>query len=202
MLLSFDDRHPQPRKIQRIVELLRDGEIISYPTDTGYGLGCDMNQKKAVEKLFLITQRPKNKPGALLAKEFKQVSEYCYIGDVAYRVARRVLPGPYTLILEASKAVPRHLQGKRKEVGIRIPDHPIILAVLEDFGTPLLNVTANDHLGQYLDDPLLIEQRYGKHLGAVVDAGLIPENPSTIVDLTGSIPEVLRLGVGDPEVFF
>ncbi len=202
MLLVLNEHHPQPRKLQRAMEILQEGEILCYPTDTGYGLGCDMNQRKAVEKLYRITNRPKNKPGALLASSFKQVSQYCYIGDIAYRVAKRVLPGPYTLILQATKEVPRHLQGKRKEVGIRIPDHPVILGILELMGTPLLNVTANDLSGQYIDDPREIEDLYGKLIGAVIDAEILPENPSTIVDLTTATPEVLRLGVGDPGVFF
>ncbi|MEM1008990.1 MAG: L-threonylcarbamoyladenylate synthase [Myxococcota bacterium] len=202
MRLTLHPEYPQPRKLEQVVDFIRRGEVVAYPTDTGYALGCDMNQRKAVEHLFRFTQRPKNKPGTLLSANFKQVSQFCYISDHAYRVVRRVLPGPYTLILEATKAVPRHLRGKRKEVGIRIPDNPVALALLEQWGSPFLNVTAYNFSEQYLDDPLDIERFYGKQLGCIVDVDLVTEKPSTIVDLTQNPPEVLREGTGDPEVFF
>lgn len=201
MLLALNPHHPQPRKLQKAVDLIRAGEIVVYPTDTGYGMGCDPFQLKTVERMFRLLNRPKNKPAALLCSSFKQVAQYCVIGDSAYRTARRIFPGPYTLILRATKQVPRPLQGKRKEVGIRVPDHNVILHLLELHDGPLLNLSVVDSEGVYLDDPIEIEQRWGKHLGCVIDADLIPEDPSTVVDWTGREAEVLRVGQGDPEIF-
>jgi len=201
MLLVFNDHHPQPRKIQKVADLIRQGNLICYPTDTGYGIGCDPFQRKTVEKLFRLSGRPKNKPASLLVANFKQMAQYGYINDRAYRVAKRVIPGPYTLILKATKQVPRPLHGKRREVGVRVPDHPVILALLEELEEPLLNVTASNFDREYLDDPHEIDDIWGKQLGAVIDSGIIQENPSTVIDFSSGEPEVLRVGQGDPDVF-
>lgn len=202
MLLVIDPGYPQPRKLQKAVDLLKAGMLVCYPTDTGYGIGCDPHQHRAVEALVgLWPFRSEKKPGSLLACDFKQISRYCYIGDQAFRVAKRTMPGPYTLILEATKEVPRTLHGKRKEVGIRIPDHPIALGLLELMGSPILNITAQDHRGEYLDDPHAIDSIFEGKLAAVIDCDIVPENPSTVIDLTGPQPEVLRVGAGDPDVF-
>ena len=201
MLLALNPNHPQPRKLQKAIDLLKAGQIIVYPTDTGYGMGCDPFQIKTVERMFKLLNRPKSKPAALLCSSFKQVAQYCVISDSAYRVARRIFPGPYTLILKATKQVPRPLQGKRKQVGIRVPDHNVILRLLEMLESPLLNLSVVDSEGNYFDDPIEIDKTWGKHLGAVIDADLIPENPSTVVDWTGQEAEILRVGQGDPEIF-
>lgn len=201
MLLVIHPEHPAPRKISKVADLLRRGEIIAYPTDTGYGLGCDPFQRKTVERMFRILNLPDKKRASLLCSDFKQIAKYGYISDTAYRTARRIFPGPYTLILQATKAIPRPLHGKRKEVGIRVPDSPIVLAILEELGAPLLNVTVRDTHGEYMDDPHEIEATYRKHIGAVIDADLVAENPSTVVDLTSDYPEVIRVGQGDPSIF-
>jgi len=130
------------------------------------------------------------------------VAPYAHISDAAYRTARRALPGPYTLILKATKQVPRPLRGKRKEVGIRVPDHQVVLQLVETLGLPLLNVTVHDTFGEYIDDPHEIDRMWGKQLGAVIDAELLPEAPSTVIDFTGRYPELLREGEGDPDLFF
>lgn len=201
MLLVLNPEHPQPRKLQKAAELLRQGEILVYPTDTGYGIGCDPFQRKVVERMFRLLSRPTSKPAALLCSDFKQVAIYGHISDSAYRVGRRIFPGPYTLILKATKQIPRPLQGKRKEVGIRVPNHAVTLQLIEAFENPILNLTVTDGQGNYLDDPREVEDLWGKQLGAVIDCDLIPEDPSTVVDLTGREPEILRVGQGDPEVF-
>ncbi len=202
MLLLMNIDHPQPRKIAKAAELIRAGEILCYPTDTGYGLGCDPHQLKTVEKLFRMGNRSKEKPASLLCSNFKQIAQYAYIDDTSFRVAKRVLPGPYTLILKATKVVARRLHGKRKEVGIRYPNHPVVLALIEELGTPILNITARAPDGHYLDDPHEIDRIWGKQLGAVIGGDLLPKSPSTVIDLTGDEPEILRVGQGDPDVFF
>jgi tRNA threonylcarbamoyl adenosine modification protein (Sua5/YciO/YrdC/YwlC family) len=201
MLLSIHPQHPQPRKIEKVIEIVSKGDIIAYPTDTGYGIGCDPFNRKTVERLFRLLSIPENKLASLLCADFKQLARYGYIGDMAYRVARRIFPGPYTLILQATKEVPRPLHGKRKEVGIRVPDHPITLAILQLLGGPILNLTARDLEGCYIDDPLEIERIYRHQIGAIIDGDLIPENPSTVVDLTGPEPDIIRVGQGSPDIF-
>lgn len=201
MLLVLNIDHPQPHKIAKAAELIRKGEILCYPTDTGYGLGCDPHQLKSVERLFRMRNRPKKKPASLLFADFKQLAQYAHIGNQGFRAAKHALPGPYTLILQAGKQVARKLHGKRREVGARMPDHPVVIALLEHLGMPLLNVTARDSLGSYLGDPHDIERMLGKQLGAVIDGGIIPENPSTVIDMTSETAEVLRVGQGDPDAF-
>lgn len=201
MLLSIHPEHPQPRKVARAADLIRDGQILAYPTDTGYGLGCDPFQRKTVERLFRLLSLPDRKRASLLCKDFKQMAVYGYISDFVYRKARKVFPGPYTLIVEATKAIPKPLRGKRREVGIRVPNQNVLLALLEELDSPILNVTARDFQGEYLDDPHEIESVYRKSLGAVIDGDLLPESSSTVIDLTGDYPEVVRLGQGDPDIF-
>lgn len=201
MLLVVHPEHPQPRKIDKVVDLIQAGGIVAYPTDTGYGFGCDPFQRKSVQRMFQLLNLSEKKLAALLCSDFKQVARYGYINDSCYRIARRIFPGPYTLILKATKEVPRPLHGKRKEVGIRVPNHPITLAILEALDGPILNLTARDHHGEYLDDPHEIESIYRKHLGAVIDGDLVVESPSTVVDLTGHEPEIIRVGQGDPSIF-
>ncbi len=201
MLLIMEEKHPQPRKVKKIVEAIQRGEIVAYPTDTGYGIGCDPYKAKTVEKMFKALNIPEKKLASLLCANFKQLAKLGYISDWAYRIAKRIFPGPYTLILEATKEVPRTLRGKRKEVGIRVPNHPVILAILEELGGPILNLTARSPQGEYLEDPREIERIYRKQIAIVADCGLIPENPSTVVDLTGDEPIIIREGQGDPELF-
>lgn len=201
MLLVIHPEHPEPRKIEHAASLIRDGHILAYPTDTGYGFGCDPFQRKAVERMFWMLSLPDNKLASFLCADFKQLAQYGYISDHVYRVARRIFPGPYTLILEATKEIPKTLRGKRKEVGIRVPNHPIPLALITALEVPLLNVSARDLQGDYLDDPHQIDEIYRKQLGAVIDGDLLPENPSTVIDLTGDSPQVIRVGQGDPDVF-
>ncbi|TNE48244.1 MAG: threonylcarbamoyl-AMP synthase [Deltaproteobacteria bacterium] len=201
MLLSVHPEYPQMRKIVRAAQYLKDGEIVAYPTDTGYGLGCDPFQRKTVERMFRLLNLPDTKYASLLCKDFKQMAVYGYISDYVYRKARKVFPGPYTLIVEATKAIPKPLRGKRREVGIRVPNNNVTLALIEELEGPILNVTARDFQGEYMDDPHVIESVYRKSLGAVVDCDLIPESSSTVMDLTGEFPEVVRLGQGDPDIF-
>jgi tRNA threonylcarbamoyl adenosine modification protein (Sua5/YciO/YrdC/YwlC family) len=187
--------------LKRAAEILAKGGLLCYPTETGYGIGCDMYQRKTVERLFRLTNRPKNKPASLLCKDFKQVSQFGYINNVYFRIARRIFPGPYTLVLEATKEVPRHLHGKRREVGIRVPSNPVIMGILEEMENPIMNVAARTFEGEYIDDPHVIEHVWRNELGAVIDCDLLQEDPSTVVDLTGDVAEILREGQGDPNVF-
>ena len=192
---------PSPAKSKRPRNCSEQAKFFVIPRTQDTVWGCDPHQPKAVTQLFRMINRPKNKPASLLCNSFKQVAQYGYIDDQSYRAAKRALPGPYTLILKASKLVARSLHGKQKEVGIRYPDHSVVLALIEALQSPLLNVSARDPNENYLDDPREIEQIWGRHLAAVIDCDLLPESPSTMIDLTQDFPEVLRVGQGDPDAF-
>lgn len=201
MLLFVDSRYPQPRKIRRAADILRSRGLLSYPTDTIYGIGCDPFERKAVEALFAMRNRPNWKPASLLCSDLKMMARYAIMTDEAHRAIRRVIPGPYTFIFRATPDVPRSLTGKRKQVGIRVPDNNIVLSLIEELGAPILNVSARDREGVYLEDPRETERIWGRSLGAVIDGELLPPRESTVIDLTDRHPEVLREGLGDPSLF-
>lgn len=200
MLLSINPDHPEPRKIARAVEALRAGEVIAYPTDTVYGLGCDMTNKKAVDRLYQIKQMPSSHPLAFICPDLSEIAKYAIVDNQTYRVLRRFLPGPYCFVLEATREVPRVLHLKRKTVGIRVPAHEVIRAVVRELGVPVISTTASKNGGEPYVDPSEIDDDF-KGLGLVLDAGGGGVVPTTVVDLTSSPPVVLREGVGEAEPF-
>ncbi len=195
MLLSINPEHPEPRKIRRAVELVEAGEVIAYPTDTAYGLGCDLFNKKAIDRLYQIKPMAKSHQLSFVCPDLSDISRYALVDDCQYRMLRRLLPGPYTFILEATREVPKIVQSKRKTVGIRVPDHPVILALVAELGRPMINTTANIHGGDPFIDPFEIDDEF-HGLGMVLDAGAGGVDLTTIVDLTGGHMEVIREGAG------
>ncbi len=200
MLLSINPDHPEPRKVARAVDALRQGEVIAYPTDTVYGLGCDMTNKKAVDRLYQIKQMPGSHPLAIICPDLSEIAKYAIVDNQAYRILRRFLPGPYCFILEATREVPRVLHLKRKTIGIRIPAHNVITAVVRELGVPVISTTANKPGEDPHVDPSEIDDDF-RGLGLVLDAGGGGIIPTTVVDLTSSPPVVLREGAGDAEAF-
>lgn len=201
MILQINAEHPQPRRIEQICDTLKDGGIVAYPTDTVYGLGCDIFNKQAVEKLRQLIRQIKGddvtaSPLSFICKDLSNISEYAFVDDYAYRTLRRMLPGPYTFVLEATKLVPTVMRNKRKTVGIRVPDSPIPQAIVERLGNPVANSSATDRDGDLIPDPWTIEELYGHAVDLIIDGGYVFPEPSTVLDFSQQPPQLLREGKG------
>ncbi len=200
MILQINEEHPQPRRIDQVIETLTAGGLVAYPTDTVYGIGCDIFNKQAVERLQQlvceIKGESKHSPLSFICKDLSNIAEYAFVSDYAYRSLRRMLPGPYTFVLEATKLVPRVMRNKRKTVGIRVPDTPIPLAMVERLGNPVANSSATDRDGELIPDPWTIEDLYGHAVDLVIDGGYVFPEPSTVIDFSGDYPQLLRQGKG------
>jgi len=194
--------NPQPRLISQAVAVLKKGGVIAYPTDTMYGIGCDIFQQKAVKRVHQIKNRPKHKPFSFMCSCLKNISEYSHVSNTAYRLMRKNLPGPYTFVLPGTKLVPKIMLTKQKTVGIRVPDNPICLAIIEELGNPVLNTSAvtEDHQGLVLDG-FDVAELFGNRVDLILDGGEVYPNPSTVVSLLSDQPEVLREGQGDTTPF-
>jgi tRNA threonylcarbamoyl adenosine modification protein (Sua5/YciO/YrdC/YwlC family) len=196
MLIEINPDHPEPRKIQRAVDALERGEVIAYPTDTVYGLGCDLLNKKAVDRLYQIKGMDRARQLAFICPDLSDIARYAIVENPTYRIMKRLLPGPYCFILEATREVPRLIQSKRKTVGIRIPNHEVILAVARGLGRPVISTTANlPGEDDALIDPDEIDDRF-PGLALILDAGAGGKTPTTVVDLTTSPPTIIREGAG------
>jgi len=180
-----------------VVDLLKQGGVIAYPTDTIYGIGCDIFNKKAIERIYHIKGRDKKKPMSFVCSDLSHISRFAKVSNYAYRVMKRLLPGPYTFVLDASSSVPKLLMPKKKTVGIRIPDNKITLAIVKALGNPIISTSANITGEETISDPFEIELNMGQRLDAVVDGGILAGDPSTVIDLTGDTALLLRRGAGD-----
>ena len=197
MVLSINPQNPQPRLIQQVAEILRQGGVIAYPTDTTYGIGCDIFNKKGVKQIYQIKQRDPRKPFSFICADLSDVANYCQVSNFAFKTMKRQLPGPYTFVLEATRLVPDLLTTRQKTVGIRIPDNRIALAIVRELGHPLVTTSANVSGEEPLHDPEDIDQRLGRMLDAVVDGGMLLGEPSTVISLVDDRVEILRAGSGD-----
>ncbi len=196
MILEIDPARPIPRKIRQIVEALRNGEVVIYPTDTCYGMGADIFNKKAIEKVYMIKGISKNQPFSFICSDLSHISQYARVSDFAYRILKRYLPGPYTFILEGSRQVPKMMLTKRKTVGIRIPDHPVCLEIVKQLGNPIITTTVSSG-DEVFSDPREMSKKFGKQVAIIVDSGIIPPEPSSVISLVNDEVEVLRYGKGE-----
>ncbi len=194
MRLAINPQHPQPRKIERAKEVLEQGGIIAYPTDTVYGLGCDITNKKAVDRIYQIKAMPREHLMSFVCPDLSDIASYGFVNDSAYRIMKRLVPGPYTFILKATREVPKVLMMKRKTVGIRVPDHPVAIALVKALGRPIVSTSASRG-DEVLIDPAEIDQSFPQ-LDLVIDADTCGVTPSTIIDLSGDEPVVTRQGAG------
>jgi tRNA threonylcarbamoyl adenosine modification protein (Sua5/YciO/YrdC/YwlC family) len=201
MILQINPIHPQPRHIRRVAEILRADGVIIYPTDTVYGLGCDINSKKALEKVRRIKKMNNKRHITFVFADLKQIADYAQVTDNAYRILRRFLPGPYTFVLKATKLVPRIVLTKRNEVGIRIPDNETARALVDEMGNPILSSSVRMPDEQLLDDPREIDKLYKGRVDLVIDGGTFLPEPSSIVSLLDDAPTVIREGKGDVSFF-
>lgn len=196
IVLHTNPINPQRRHIQRVVEALKEGNLVSYPTDTTYGIGCDLLNKRAIERVYALKKRDRKKPVSILCSDLKDLSRYAVISNAAYRILRRHLPGPYTFILPATPLVPKFMLTPQKMVGVRIPDCQIVRDMVELLGRPVISTSATLEDGTILNDPEEIERRYRGTIDIVISEEC-PGEPSSIVDLTGDEPIVIRRGRGD-----
>lgn len=197
MILTLNQDNPQQRLINRVVECLKQGGVIAYPTDTIYGLGCDIFNKKGIKKIYQIKQRDPRKPFSFICADLSDVANYAQVSNFAFKIMKRYLPGPYTFVLEASRIVPDLLTTRQKTVGIRIPDNAIALGIVHELGHPIVTTSANLSGEDTYCDPALIEQEIGKQLDIVVDGGILRGDQSTVISLIDDQVEILRQGSGD-----
>ncbi len=201
MLYKIHPDNPDKRKIAQIVETLKAGEIIIYPTDTVYAFGCDLMNKKAVEKMAQIKGVKLEKANfSIILKDISEISDYTpQIPNNVFKILKRALPGPYTFILEANNQVPKIFRTKKKTIGIRIPENKIDLAIVEALGNPLITTSLHDddEILDYTTDPELIHERYHSQIKYIIDGGFGNNVPSTVIDCSSGECAVVREGLGD-----
>jgi len=202
MLISINPVTPQQRLIVKVVDVLKSGGVIVYPTDTVYGIGCDILNKKAIQRIYQLKQQDPSQPFSFICSDLKDISDYAKVTNYGYKTMKRYLPGPYTFILEGSRLVPRIMLTKRKTAGIRVPDHPICLAIVKLMGNPIISTSATGPDGSVLDNPSLIHEHFGKRLDLVIDAGPVSGHPSSVISLINDEPEIIRKGIGDLSAFY
>ena len=189
----FDDPH---EAVVRALETVENGGIIVYPTDTVYGMGCDLENKDALDRLYRLKKIPKRKPLSFVCSDLKMVSRYAKLSNSAHGMMRKLLPGPFTFILQASREVPKLMISKQRTVGIRVPEQDFCLDLVRRLGRPLVNTSASDSLDEIVSDPDQIEERYAR-ADLMISLGQQKSEASTILDFTGDAPEVIREGIGD-----
>lgn len=197
MILAINPDHPQPYQIACVAQCLRDGGVIAYPTDTTYGIGCSIFNKKGIERIYRMKGRERNKPFSFICSSVSEVTQYARVSNVAFKYLKRYLPGPYTFVLEATRDVPDLLLTRQKTVGIRIPDNRICIDLVLALGNPIITTSANLSGEEPVGDPFLIESTFGKQLDIVIDGNILMTDASSVINLVGDVPEVLRAGLGD-----
>lgn len=192
---------PQKRFITKAADSLRDGQIVIFPTDTYYGMGCSIYAKSAIERLITIKGGDTEKLFSFIVPDLKDISTYAKVSDYAYKKMKKLLPGPYTFILPAAREVPKRLWSKRKTVGIRVPDHSIVIDLAKELGHPIVSTSTTNRKGDILSRPEEIEAVLHYAVDIMLSAGYVPNEPSSVVDLSGDEPIILREGAGDVSIF-
>ncbi|HPX05354.1 MAG TPA: L-threonylcarbamoyladenylate synthase [Tenuifilaceae bacterium] len=199
MLIKLYPENPNPREVEKVVQVLRKGGVIIYPTDTVYGLGCDITNTRAVERIIKIKGiRPKDASFSFICADLSNIAEYAKVDNPTFKLMKKNLPGPFTFILPGYNKVPDYFITKRKTVGIRVPNNSIPIEIVTMLGNPILTTSIKDEDGivEYTTDPELIHERYQDIVDLVIDGGYGDNVASTIVDCTGSEPEIVREGKG------
>jgi tRNA threonylcarbamoyl adenosine modification protein (Sua5/YciO/YrdC/YwlC family) len=197
MLLEINPINPQLRLIEQVVKLLQGGAVICYPTETGYGIGCDLMNQKAIKEIMQLKRRPKDKPFSFMCSDLTDISRYAHVSNTAYRLMKKSLPGPYTFVLPGTKLVPKIMATKQKTVGIRVPTHPICRLLLTTLGNPIVNTSAQLEDDDAAAEAYQLDHFLGNRIDLIIDGGPVYPDPSSVIDLTGDVPVVLRIGKGD-----
>lgn len=198
MLLKTNETNPNIRYIRMAINALEAGGLVAYATDTNYGLGCDIGNKKAMERALSLKGYSKHHQLSFLCADLSDISKYARVDTPSYKIMKRCLPGPFTFVLPATHLVPRMMLTRRKTVGIRVPDHPVAHTLLAEFGRPILSTGVTDRSGEVMNDPDLIEEVWGSQIDIILDSGVLISESSTVVDLTSPEgPIVLREGKGE-----
>ena len=196
LLVAVDPNHPHARSVERVAQAVRAGGLIAHPTGTGYGLGCDLRSKRAIDRLYALKHRDRKKPFAILCPDLSDVARYALVSKFAYRTMRHLAPGPFTFVLEATRLVPEMMTTRQKQVGIRIPALPWVQALLGVLGGPLVNSSAAEIGQAAVLDAHELKAMFGHALELIIDAGAQPTDPSTVISLIADQIEVLRQGKG------
>ncbi len=198
MILNIHLQNPGERAITKAAEILRHGGIVIYPTDTVYGIGCSVENKNAIEKIYLVKGQRTDKPFSFVCSNLSHISEYAHVSNAAFKIMKRLIPGPYTFVLPAAKMkhLPKILVSRRKTVGIRVPASPVAIALVTALGHPILSTSTSMFNGALLNDPDVIREYYSQKVELILDAGILVSEPSTVLDLTGEEPIVIRQGAG------
>ena len=202
--MEFFDLHPvtpQQRLINKAAEVIKEGGIIIYPTDTVYGLGCDIFNKEALERLFQIKNDAITKMFSFVCADLKDIAKYAKVSDYAYRTMKHLLPGAYTFVLPAAKDVPKKLWSKRKTVGIRVPKNEVSLAIARAVGNPIISTSVTNRKGEVLSDVEEIKAIFNPLVDLMLSVGNLSNQTSSVVDLSNGAPEILRVGAGDVTLF-
>jgi tRNA threonylcarbamoyl adenosine modification protein (Sua5/YciO/YrdC/YwlC family) len=194
-------QNPQLRYIKKAVDILKNGGVIIYPTDTVYGIGCDIFNPEALNRVRTIKNDPDIKLLSFICPSFKEISNYAKMSDQAFRLMKHLLPGPYTFILPAVKHVPKKLWSKRNTVGIRIPDHPVALQLVREIGNPIISTSTTNRKGEVLYDPSEIRTIFNSQVDLMLAAGNLTGKPSSVIDLSDEEPVIVREGAGDLSLF-
>lgn len=201
MLLPISPVNPEPDKISQIIATLKNGGIIAYPTDTIYGLGCDIFNKEAVKKIYQLKKREAKKPMSIICSDLKDISQYAIIPDSAFAIMKKTLPGPYTYILKARNKLPPTFLAKNKTVGVRIPDNKICLEIVKALGAPIISTSLNISGQEILTSPSQLSKEMKNKIDIIIDSGALPQEPSSVIDLTTEQPLIIREGKGDLSIF-
>lgn len=200
MLIKIYPENPDEKRIQQVIDVLKKGGVIVYPTDSVYSMGCDMANKRAVEKMAQLKGVKLEEANfSLICYDLSNISEYTVqFGTDIYKMMKRALPGPYTFILNANKNIPKLFQSKKQTIGIRVPDNNIARTIVNQLGNPMLSTSVHDddEILEYTTDPELIHERYDGQVDLVIDGGFGNNEASTVIDCTGDTPEIVRQGIG------
>jgi len=201
MLIRLYDENPNPKDILKVVEILRDGGIIIFPTDTIYGIGCDITKPKAIERVARIKNvKPEKAALSFIFYDLSNISDYCKpISNTIFKLMKKNLPGPFTFILNANSNIPKLFRSTKKSIGIRIPQNNIIREIVKELGNPILSTSVKDEdtIIEYSTDPELMHEKFGDLVDLVIDGGFGGNIPSTVIDCIGNEPVITRQGKGE-----